>query len=54
METEKELWCARCGVEITWSPYLQARLMYCCQDCAEGRECLCDYPPDEEESVVGA
>lgn len=48
---EGVLFCDRCGVEITWSPYIvqptptalpeMRRAEYCCQDCAEDRPCHC-------------
>lgn len=40
--------CDGCGVEITWSPVLSGKRIYCCRDCAEGRPCDCDYPPEED------
>ena len=39
--------CDGCGVEITWAAVVLDGKTYCCQDCAEGRECECDYPPEE-------
>ena len=32
----EEVWCAGCGVEITWGPVVREKRMYCCQDCADG------------------
>ena len=37
----EEVWCAGCGVEITWGPVVREKRMYCCQDCADGLECEC-------------
>lgn len=39
--------CDGCGVEITWAPVAVNGRQYCCHDCAEGRQCQCDYPPEE-------
>ena len=40
--------CDGCGVEITWAPVVVKRRMYCCHDCAQGRACECDYPPEAD------
>jgi hypothetical protein len=45
--------CQGCGVEIAWAPVLVDHQPYCCRDCAEGRPCECDYPPEEERSAHG-
>lgn len=42
--------CDGCGVEITWAALVLDGKTYCCQDCAEGRACECDYPPEEIHS----
>jgi hypothetical protein len=42
--------CDGCGVEITWAAVVLDGKTYCCQDCAEGRECECDYPPEESRT----
>lgn len=39
--------CDGCGVEILWAPVVVGGRTFCCQDCAEGRPCRCDYPPEE-------
>jgi hypothetical protein len=39
--------CDGCGVEITWSPVVVGKRSFCCRDCAEGRACDCDFPPEE-------
>jgi hypothetical protein len=39
--------CDGCGVEITWTPVVVNQRQFCCQDCAAGRPCQCDYPPEE-------
>jgi len=55
----RELRCTNCGVEVTWSPVYYRGQPYCCADCAAGRTCRCDYPPEEgrwsrsEERRVG-
>jgi hypothetical protein len=43
--------CDGCGVEITWAPWVVHKRMYCCRDCAEGRPCQCDYPPEEPQQA---
>lgn len=43
--------CDGCGVEITWAAVVLNGKTYCCQDCAEGRACECDYPPEEVRSA---
>ena len=45
------LWCDGCGVEIHWKPLEKSQLIYCCQRCLIGEECVCDgyhdeYPPN--------
>ncbi|MEW6231183.1 MAG: hypothetical protein AB1566_02585 [Chloroflexota bacterium] len=40
------LWCAGCGVEITWSPMFYRRRAYCCSDCLARGDCRCDYQDD--------
>ena len=35
------LLCDGCGVEIVGAPVLANKLFFCCQDCADGRECEC-------------
>jgi hypothetical protein len=39
--------CDGCGIEITWAAVVLDGKTYCYQDCAEGRVCECDYPPEE-------
>lgn len=41
--------CDGCGVEINWAPVVIRNRVYCCHDCAEGRPCQCDYPPEEPQ-----
>lgn len=41
--------CDGCGVEVSWTPILVKGRMYCCRECAEGRPCQCDFPPEESE-----
>lgn len=38
---EGSVWCDGCGVEILWSPVIEAGRDYCCQECARGEECDC-------------
>ena len=45
---EEMTWCDSCGVEITWAPVILEGRVFCCRDCAEGRVCQCDSPPEEE------
>jgi hypothetical protein len=42
--------CDGCGVEITLAAVVLDGKTYCCQDCAEGRVCACDYPPEESHT----
>lgn len=44
--------CDGCGVEITWAAVVLDDKTYCCQDCAQGRACECDYPPEEDRSAA--
>jgi len=39
--------CDGCGVEIFWTPVVQGEKSFCCQQCALGLPCECDFPPDE-------
>lgn len=47
--------CDGCGVEITWSglalPSADGlrRLVYCCPDCLDGRECTCGERMEQED-----
>lgn len=43
--------CDGCGVEISWAAVVLTGKTYCCRDCAEGRVCQCDYPPEETRSA---
>lgn len=53
---ENRVWCEGCGVEVTWGPFLFHGRCFCCRDCADGRECQCDFPEEEpaEEGKAGA
>lgn len=42
--------CDGCGVEITWTPVLKGQKSFCCQQCAQGLPCECDFPPDEDKA----
>ncbi|MCS6843864.1 MAG: hypothetical protein NZ528_06000 [Caldilineales bacterium] len=44
--------CDGCGVEIQWAPVVVGARTFCCQDCAEGRPCRCDYPPEEPQAAA--
>lgn len=39
--------CDGCGAEITWVPVAVGQRLFCCQLCAEGRPCRCDFPAEE-------
>lgn len=39
--------CDGCGVEVTWTPVVEGQRIFCCQQCAQGLPCECDYPPEE-------
>ena len=42
--------CDGCGVEITWTPVLKGEEFFCCQLCAQGLPCECDFPPEEDKA----
>lgn len=42
--------CDGCGVEIFWTPELKGEKMFCCQQCAQGLPCECDFPPEEDKA----
>ncbi len=46
--------CDGCGVEIAWAPVVQGEKIYCCQSCAQGRACECDYPPEDDRAGQAA
>ena len=35
--------CANCEIEIRWPPVVTHGEVYCCEGCAEGGPCTCDY-----------
>ncbi|HRX02067.1 MAG: hypothetical protein KDI07_11305 [Anaerolineae bacterium] len=39
--------CDGCGVEVTWTPVLRGEKTFCCQQCAQGLACECDFPSEE-------
>ena len=41
MYSQETLYCAGCGTEIIWSPFLLNELKFCCQDCAQSIVCKC-------------
>ncbi|MFZ2361300.1 MAG: hypothetical protein WA040_18305 [Anaerolineae bacterium] len=43
--------CDGCGVEIAWAAFVLGDKTFCCVDCAEGRDCECDYPPQESPTA---
>jgi hypothetical protein len=47
--TAETLYCDGCGVEITCKPISKKRLIYCCQDCADGAACTCGDRMEAEE-----
>lgn len=42
------IWCDGCGVEIVWGPLVVGRQTFCCQDCLDGRPCMCGERLDQE------
>lgn len=36
-----DIFCDNCGVEITWSPIVDGKRHYCCNDCQQGLVCEC-------------
>lgn len=40
--------CDGCGVEITWTPVVRQKRIYCCRACAQGLSCECDSQQDLE------
>jgi hypothetical protein len=40
--------CDGCGIEMAWAAVVVDGATYCCQDCAAGQVCECDYPPEED------
>jgi hypothetical protein len=43
--------CDGCGVEIVGAPVLENKLFFCCQDCADGRECDCGNKLESGEDI---
>ena len=41
------LWCDGCGIEIHWEPIERNDLKYCCLDCQDGIQCMCEEVEDE-------
>jgi hypothetical protein len=39
--------CDGCGVEIVGAPVLVNKQIFCCLDCADGRECDCGDKLDD-------
>ena len=35
--------CANCEIKTTWKPTIINGKSYCCEGCAEGGPCICDY-----------
>jgi hypothetical protein len=46
--------CDGCGVEIVGAPVRVNKKYYCCQDCADGRECDCGKRLDGDEEIRSA
>ena len=46
---EETLWCAGCGVEITWQPVIDAGDTYCCEDCEAGLDCECKSLQEQDD-----
>ncbi len=38
-----DIYCANCGIRITWSAILSSDKAYCCIGCALGGPCYCSY-----------
>lgn len=41
--------CDGCGAEILLTPVVEGERKYCCEDCAQGRPCLCVEPQDRDD-----
>ncbi len=48
---DHSLFCDGCGVEIDWAPVVVKQRRYCCQDCADGRDCDCALRTDLEDEL---
>ena len=35
---------------LTWTATLKGQQSFCCQQCAQGLPCECDFPPDEDKT----
>ena len=46
---ENTIWCAGCGTEIVYLPYVIQNQDFCCQDCALGVTCQCGRALEREE-----
>jgi len=44
-----EVFCANCGVEITWAPVTVGDRHYCCEDCLAGKTCECGARLESDE-----
>lgn len=47
-------WCAGCGAEILYTPYVVNHQNYCCQDCALGFSCECGRAMEREDDFRDA
>jgi hypothetical protein len=46
---DETVWCAGCGVELTWGPVMVGKDRYCCQECAQGLKCNCGVRMEIDE-----
>ena len=49
MDDHETIWCAGCGTEVCWPPYLLRGNVYCCRDCAAGLPCDCHLSMEWED-----
>lgn len=54
MRQDQTLWCAGCGVEIVWTPVMEAERPFCCEACQRGEACECATRMEAEEERRGA
>lgn len=51
---EDTLWCAGCGTEIIFSPFMTNNQVFCCQDCALEIKCNCGRAMEREDDYRDA
>lgn len=42
-KAQGSLRCANCDIEIEWGPTILRGTTFCCEGCARGGPCSCDY-----------